>query len=65
VKLLYRNGTGEAWTTETVGSIDAPGWVYASRDLPVYKERKIRLEASSASGLCIRNVGIRERGISE
>lgn len=65
VKLLYRDGSGEAWKEEVVDVAKGPGWVYPSRNLPVYKERKIRLEAQSSSSLRLRFVGIRERPIAE
>lgn len=58
-----RNGSGETYTEILVGSVDAPGWIHASRDLRSYRERIVRLEASSASNLRIRGVGIRERAV--
>ncbi len=65
VKLKYRNGSGEAWKEATIGTAQGPGWVYADRDIPVYKERRIRLEAMSSASLRLRFVGIRERPIEE
>ena len=65
VKLLYRDGTGEAWKETTIGVAQGPGWVYADLDVPVYRERRIRLEAMSSPTLRLRFVGIRERPIEE
>jgi hypothetical protein len=65
VKLKYRDGSGEAWKEATIGVAHGPGWVYADRNVPVYKERRIRLEAQSSSTLRLRFVGIRERPIAE
>lgn len=65
VKLKFRDGSGEEWREETVGVAKGPGWVYATRNLPVYKERRIRLEARSSENLRLRFVGIRERPIAE
>lgn len=65
VKLKFRDGSGEPWQEAEVGVARGPGWVFASRELPVYKERRIRLEAPSSSTLRLRFVGIRERPIAE
>lgn len=65
VSLKYRNGSGEAWQEQVVGIASGPGWVYADRTLPLYKERRIRLTANSSSSLRLRFVGIRERPIQE
>lgn len=59
VKLKVRDGGG-AYTESTIGSVSAPGWVHASLDTPAYSERIIRCEASSASGLRIKSMTIRE-----
>lgn len=65
VVLKYRNGSGEQWKEHRVGTSQGPGWVYANLDVPLYRERRMRLEAQSSSGLRIRFVGIRERAVSE
>lgn len=63
VKAKYRDAAGEAYTEVTLGTVAAPGWVYADPEMPTYKERIIRIEASSASNLRVRMVGIRERAL--
>lgn len=59
VKLKTRDGGG-AYTTTTIGSVSAPGWVHASLETLSYSERIIRCEASSASGVRIKSMTIRE-----
>ena len=63
VKLLYRNDPNAAWTSATIGTVsDSSPWLHPSvSTAPVYKERKLRIEAPSASGLRIRRVSINER----
>jgi len=65
VILKYRDGSGEAWKEHRIGVAQGPGWVYADRNAPVYKERRIRLQANSSSALRLRFVGIRERPLAE
>lgn len=59
IKLKVRDGGG-AYSTTTIGSVSAPGWVHASLESPVYKERIIRAEADSASTLRMKSLTIRE-----
>lgn len=59
VKVKTRDGGG-SYTTTTIGTVTAPGWVHASSSSPVYKERIVRAEASSASGVRIKSMTIRE-----
>jgi len=59
VKVKTRDGGG-SYTTTTIGTVTAPGWVHASLSSPVYKERIVRAEASSSSGLRLKSMTIRE-----
>lgn len=59
VKIKTRSGGG-SYTTTTVGTVTAPGWVHATQDLTSYQERIIRCEASSGSTLRIKSMTIKE-----
>lgn len=62
VKLKHRTGGG-SYTTVSLGSVAAPGWVHASLDVAAYQERIIRAEASVASGLKLKSLTIREMAL--
>lgn len=58
VKLKHRTGGG-SYTTVTLDSVAAPGWVYAG-DVAAYQERIVRVEASSAETLRLKSLTIKE-----
>lgn len=59
VKMKYRTGGG-AYTSVTIGTVAAPGWIHASLDTTAYQERIIRVEALSSSTLRLKSLTIRE-----
>lgn len=60
VKLKHRSASNAAYTEVSLGSVAAPGWVHAPLDTAAYKERVVRVDATSASGLRVRNLAIKE-----
>lgn len=63
VKLLYRDDPQSTWTSATIGTVSQTSpWLHPSAaSMPVYKERKLRLEATSSETLRVRRVSINER----
>ncbi len=60
VKLKHRTGGG-SYSTVTLGSVAAPGWVHvASADANAYQERIVRVEATSSSSLKLKSLTIKE-----
>lgn len=60
VKIRRRIGSG-AYTTDTLGIVAAPGWVYVSNsNSNAYQERIVRVEASSSSTLQLKSLTIKE-----
>lgn len=65
VKLYSRSDPYSSWNVASLGSIsEFSPWIHVDPySADVYKERKIRLEASSTEGLRVRRVSIRERNL--
>jgi len=61
VILKYRQTAGSAWTSLSLGSVVAPGKLYPTlANMPIYRERVVRLKADSASTLRFRSIGLVE-----
>lgn len=59
VTLYYRNALEGSWSTLAASAtVSAPGYAYFAAN--VYRERKIRLEATAASGVYLRDVHVYE-----